>query len=80
MVSYNICFSEIECKEPDTTEDLIYKVRSYKIGGIVEYQCGKGYILQGNSNRVCLKKGSWNDTIPSCKGNKSINKIKRTVT
>lgn len=56
--------------EPETSEELLYKVHSFKIGGIVEYNCAKGYILQGNSTRECMKKGSWSDTVPSCKGNK----------
>lgn len=61
-------FTEIQCKSPDTKDELIYKVKSYKIGGTVEYSCAKGHTLKGNSTRMCLRKGSWSGILPTCQG------------
>lgn len=68
LMSLLFTFSEIECQKPDTKPELLYKVRSFKVGGIVDYQCVKGYLLKGNSTQTCIKKGTWSGTLPSCRG------------
>lgn len=45
-----------------------------KIGDTATYTCSDGYILSGNSMRLCLPGGIWNGTEPVC--NRKIINIK----
>ena len=36
--------------------------------GTANYSCKPGYDLVGEESRTCTASGSWNSTIPSCKG------------
>ncbi|CAH2008239.1 unnamed protein product [Acanthoscelides obtectus] len=58
---------EIQCKEPKANKGVLYKVETRSIGGTVKYSCPKGYLIQGNSTRTCLKNGSWSGIAPECK-------------
>ncbi|XP_046391090.1 sushi, von Willebrand factor type A, EGF and pentraxin domain-containing protein 1 [Ischnura elegans] len=60
-----IC-KEITCGEPDTDSTMAAKVSTYSIGGTATYTCNIGGTLEGNSTRVCLKKGLWSGKKPSC--------------
>ena len=35
-------------------------------GSVAIYQCTKGYILLGNSQRICQSDGNWNGSVPRC--------------
>lgn len=63
-----IVITEIQCKDPDSLEGMSFKVSTHSVGGIAVYSCPRGYIMQGNSTRSCLKKGVWSGQSPSCTG------------
>ncbi|RZC43271.1 sushi, von Willebrand factor type A, EGF and pentraxin domain-containing protein 1, partial [Asbolus verrucosus] len=58
--------AEIQCKDPDSLEGMSFKVSTHSVGGVAVYSCPRGHIMQGNSTRVCQKKGNWNGQAPSC--------------
>lgn len=59
-------FSEIQCRDPDAFEGVLFKVSTHSVGGIAHYSCPRGHSLQGNSSRVCLKNGAWDGKTPTC--------------
>lgn len=59
-------FSEIQCRDPDAFEGVLFKVSTHSVGGVAHYSCPRGHSLQGNSSRVCLKNGAWDGKTPTC--------------
>ncbi|KAJ8968851.1 hypothetical protein NQ317_005360, partial [Molorchus minor] len=57
---------EIRCKNPDAIEGVTYKVSTLSVGGVAQYHCPRGHMMQGNSTRICLKQGTWTGTAPTC--------------
>ncbi|KAF5269538.1 hypothetical protein FQA39_LY08727 [Lamprigera yunnana] len=57
---------EIQCKDPDSLEGIQVQVSTHSVGGIAHYLCPRGHVMQGNSTRVCLKKGTWTGQSPTC--------------
>ncbi|KAJ8969501.1 hypothetical protein NQ314_001726, partial [Rhamnusium bicolor] len=57
---------EIQCKKPDALEGVTYKISTLSVGGVAQYHCPRGHIMQGNSTRMCLKNGIWSGSAPSC--------------
>ncbi|XP_073975480.1 CUB and Sushi multiple domains furrowed [Rhodnius prolixus] len=57
---------EVVCKEPEKDGGVIVQVSTFSIGGVAHYSCPKGHIMQGNSTRICQKKGTWSGYIPNC--------------
>lgn len=58
--------TEIQCKDPDTFANVNYRVSTHSVGGVAQYYCPRGHMMQGNSTRICLKKGVWGGQAPSC--------------
>lgn len=59
-------FLEIQCRDPDAFEGVTFKVSTHSVGGIAQYSCPRGHNMQGNSTRICLKKGLWSGVAPTC--------------
>lgn len=57
---------EIQCKDPDTFANVNYRVSTHSVGGVAQYYCPRGHMMQGNATRICLKKGVWGGQAPSC--------------
>ena len=38
----------------------------FDVGEVVYYGCSDGFLLQGNTNRTCLKNGMWSGKAPNC--------------
>lgn len=63
---FNLDISEVQCKDPDAIEGVLFKVSTHSVGGVAVYSCPRGHIMQGNSTRVCMKSGLWRGQAPSC--------------
>lgn len=61
-----LLFAEITCKEPEKDGAMTVHVSTFSVGGVAHYACPKGHNMQGNSTRICLKRGSWSGFIPKC--------------
>lgn len=59
---------EIQCKDPDALEGVTFKVSTRSVGGVAQYSCPRGHNMHGNSTRICLKKGVWSGSAPTCTG------------
>ncbi|KAI4469517.1 complement component-related sushi domain-containing [Holotrichia oblita] len=57
---------EIQCKAPDSIEDMKVQVSTHSVGGVAHYSCPKGHVMQGNSTRICLMDGIWTGRAPIC--------------
>ncbi|KAL1116999.1 hypothetical protein AAG570_004327, partial [Ranatra chinensis] len=57
---------EILCKEPEKEGTMQVQVTMFSVGGVAHYTCPRGYTMEGNSTRICLKKGAWSGFIPKC--------------
>ena len=61
----NFAAEETSC--PDLVPPKNGEVRfTTKVGDTATYTCSDGYILSGNSMRLCLPGGIWNGTEPIC--------------
>lgn len=58
--------SEILCPEPESEGGITVQVSTRSIGGVAHYQCPRGQYMEGNSTRICLKRGRWSSKIPKC--------------
>ena len=64
-------FSEITCPDPSIFDPQQYVglnvlISTRSVGGIAQYQCDKGFFMQGNNTRICLAKGTWSGLQPHC--------------
>jgi len=57
---------EIQCKDPDSFDGVLFKVSTYSVGGVAQYSCPRGHNMQGNNTRICQKNGSWSNKAPNC--------------
>ena len=58
--------TEIRCPEPESEGGITVQVSTRSIGGVAHYQCPRGQYMEGNSTRICLKRGRWSSKIPKC--------------
>jgi len=62
---------EVKCDHPTSTKDGFIEVSnfrgSYVYGSRATYHCNPGYILWGNSTRLCDSSGLWTGTAPQCR-------------
>ena len=63
--------SEVKCDHPTSTKDGFIEVSnfrgSYVYGSRATYHCNPGYILWGNSSRLCDSSGQWTGAAPQCR-------------
>ncbi|XP_034232055.1 sushi, von Willebrand factor type A, EGF and pentraxin domain-containing protein 1 [Thrips palmi] len=57
---------EIMCPELQNENGITVQVSTRSIGGVAHYQCPRGQFMEGNSTRICLKRGRWSSKIPKC--------------
>lgn len=62
---------EVRCDHPSSTKDGFIEVSnfrgSYVFGSRATYHCNPGFILWGNSSRLCNSSGSWTGRAPTCR-------------
>ncbi|XP_070563038.1 LOW QUALITY PROTEIN: sushi, von Willebrand factor type A, EGF and pentraxin domain-containing protein 1-like [Ptychodera flava] len=56
----------VECGPPEDAQNSFKNVGNTTFGNRVTYHCNRGYILEGDSDRVCLEDGSWSGKPPKC--------------
>ena len=63
--------AEVKCDHPTSTKDGFIEVSnfrgSYIFGSRATYHCNPGYILWGNSTRLCDSSGQWTGYAPRCR-------------
>ena len=61
----------MKCDHPTSTKDGFIEVSnfrgSYVYGSRATYHCNPGYILWGNSSRLCDSSGQWTGAAPQCR-------------
>ena len=66
-----ISISEVKCDHPTSTKDGFIEVSnfrgSYVYGSRATYHCNPGFILWGNSTRLCDSSGQWTGQAPNCR-------------
>ena len=64
-------FSDVKCDHPTSTKDGFIEVSnfrgSYVFGSRATYHCNPGFILWGNSTRLCDSSGQWTGLAPRCR-------------
>jgi len=62
---------EVKCDHPTSTKDGFIEVSnfrgSYVYGSRATYHCNPGFILWGNSTRLCDSSGQWTGQAPNCR-------------
>jgi len=62
---------EVKCDHPTSTKDGFIEVSnfrgSYVFGSRATYHCNPGFILWGNSTRLCDSTGQWTGLAPRCR-------------
>ncbi|XP_023349201.1 uncharacterized protein LOC111717966 isoform X3 [Eurytemora carolleeae] len=63
--------SELSCDHPTSAKDGFIEVSNFRgnyvYGSRAKYHCNPGYILWGNSTRVCDESGEWTGHPPTCR-------------
>lgn len=60
--------SLVDCGDPGRSSNGQRSLVATTAFSIATYSCNRGYNLVGNRTRTCLPSGSWNGTIPDCRG------------
>ncbi|KAK3090083.1 hypothetical protein FSP39_009008 [Pinctada imbricata] len=60
----------ISCGELEVIENGNYTSTSFTSGGLVEFYCDEGFILKGESIRICQPYGYWSGGQPTCEPGK----------
>ena len=60
--------SIVDCGDPGRSSNGQRLLGATTAFSTVSYSCNRGYDLLGNRVRICLQNGSWNGTIPICRG------------
>ena len=63
-----ICVIAIDCGSLSAPSNGQISITTTTFGSMTTYSCDPGYILDGNSSRICLSDGQWSGSQPSCSG------------
>lgn len=64
-----VSFLGVDCGSLDNPEDGQVSLTGITVGSKAIYSCNKGFILAGDSRRVCQISGKWSGEAPVCRGN-----------
>ena len=68
MNDYCTSFVAISCGNLSNPVNGEVRVDGSTFGSQANYNCSEGYLLNGNSTRMCLADGQWSGSEPSCPG------------
>ena len=63
---FNDFYIVTDCGDPGIPSNGNTMVTSTTFGSLVNHTCNEGFLLNGESQRVCLVNGSWSDSLPTC--------------
>ena len=58
----------VSCGNLTSPVDGEVSVDGNTFGSQANYSCSEGYVLNGNSARMCLSDGQWSGSEPLCEG------------
>ena len=74
-VSVDVCMSEyglfsiaVPCGTLNNPTNGQVNVEGNTFGSQANYSCSEGYVLNGNSTRMCQSDGQWSGSEPTCEG------------
>jgi len=66
--TYCISFVAIPCGNLSSPVNGLVTVDGSTFGSQANYSCSEGYLLNGNSSRMCQADGQWSGSEPTCEG------------
>ena len=72
--STQVCYkfdlhTEVNCGDPGIPANGSTVVSSTTLNAVALHTCNDGFVLVGQSERVCLENAEWSAPLPSCEGN-----------
>ena len=64
MIS-KITILSVPCKDLKLRHGIVGK-KNGSDGGVADFFCDTGTVLEGNRQRVCLPNGEWSCSLPTC--------------
>ena len=68
MNVYDISSAVVQCGNLSSPVNGQVSVDSNTFGSQANYSCSEGYVLNGNSIRMCQSDGQWSGSEPTCEG------------
>ena len=56
----------VDCGVPEAPSNGGVNVDKTTVGSSVVYYCKQGFVLSGDTRRVCKLNGRWSGSVPSC--------------
>ena len=68
MQSLSVIFIiiEVDCGNPGIPVDGGTTVNSTTLDSVAIHNCDDGFLLVGESQRICLESGEWSAPLPTC--------------
>ncbi len=63
----NCVLAEIECSVLPAPDGGSVRLSGLIVGSTATYQCNTGYVLEGESVRICQEDGTWSGVEPTCR-------------
>lgn len=60
--------ADSECNDLPNPDNGIVSYDSRLEGSIAQYSCNVGFVLEGQSTRLCQGNGTWSGEEPTCEG------------
>ena len=65
---YGISSAAVQCGNLSSPLNGQVNVEGNTFGSQANYSCSEGYVLNGNSTRMCQSDGQWSGSEPTCEG------------
>ena len=69
-------YAVVDCGELDDPDNGQVSLDETTFESIATYTCDPGFILTGNTVRICQENGNWSDSEPTCDGHLTITLLK----
>ena len=84
--------TETVCPEPQTPDNGTVSTatsstsNNYGLDSVATYSCNTGFVLVGQTTRVCddvrigdVRIGTWSGSLPTCEGRLSVDRVRHVV-